>query len=116
MLKFDINPLLSLKGATSKMAYLYNRGITRNKSYHLIGKNVKSISISDIESLCKIFNCTPNDLFTFEESESNPLPDGSALKQLIRTPLPSLPDLVKDLSVEQATELLTQLQQLKNQK
>jgi len=98
------------------MAFLYKRGITRNKSHHLINKNVKLISISDIEHLCLIFNCTPNELFTFEESKEKPLPENHALKQLIRSPLPSVPELVKDLSISQATDLINKLIEIKNQK
>ena len=116
MLKFDVHPLLKLKGAKTSAAFLQNLGITKNKSQHLVSENVKLISISDIEYLCQIFNCTPNDLFTFEESAAKPLPPNSALKKLIRTPIPSIPELVKDLSFEQASELMNKLAEIKNQK
>jgi len=116
MLKFDVHPLLKLKGAKTTAAYLRDFGVTENKAKHLINKNVKFIAISDIEKLCRIFNCTPNDLFTFEEPASKPLPQNSALRQLVRTPLPSLPELVSDLSAEQASALVNKIIEFKNQK
>jgi DNA-binding Xre family transcriptional regulator len=116
MLKFDIHPLLKLKGATKLMAYLYNRGLSVGRAHHLISKNVKTIAISDIEKLCHIFNCTPNDLFTFEESAAAPLAPNSALKKLIRVSPPSVTELVGDLSLEEANELLFKMAELKKQK
>jgi DNA-binding Xre family transcriptional regulator len=115
MLKLDIHPLLALKGATKKLAYLYNRGLSEGRAKHLISKNIKTISIADIEKLCLIFNCTPNDLFIYEESVSNPLPQNSALKKIVRTPIPSMPELVKDLSIEQTTELMNRIIQFKKE-
>lgn len=116
MLKFDVKPLLKVKGATKLMAYLYNRGFSRSKAQHVIKTNVKQISISDIEHLCHIFNCTPNDLFVFEESTAKPLQPNSALKQLVRTPLPTVHDLIGDLSLSEATELINKMAEIKNQK
>ncbi len=116
MLKFDVHPLLKLKGAKTSAAYLSNLGITKSKSQHLVKKDLKTISIADIEHLCYIFNCTPNDLFTFEESAAKPLPQNSALKKLVRTPIPSIPELINDLSVEQASELMNKLVEIKNKK
>lgn len=116
MLKFDIQTLLKLSGATRKMAFLHNRGITRSKAQHLIKKDVKRITISDIEKLCRIFNCTPNELFTFEESSDKPLPPESALKQLVREPIPTIPEILSGLSAKKSAELINKLIEIKNQK
>ena len=116
MLKFDVHPLLKLKGAKTKAAYLKTFGVTKNKSQHLVKNDLKFISIKDIEKLCSIFNCTPNDLFTISESDANSLPPNSALKKLVRTPIFSMPELVSDLSVEQAAELMHKIRDIINQK
>ena len=116
MLKFNLRPLLQLKGATKLIAYLFHHGFTKNKAQHLIKDQVKVLYISDIEKLCQVFNCTPNDLFAYEESEANPLPPDSALKQLIRKPIPTVYELVNDLSLQEATDLINKLAEFKNQK
>ncbi len=113
MLKFDILPLLKLKGAKSKAAFLQSRGLSKGKAQHVVKKDVKQIFISDIEKLCRIFNCTPNDLFAFEESTANPLPENSALKKLIRPSAINMHDLVSDLSVEDANKLISKFAELK---
>ena len=116
MLKFDIQPLLKYKGEKNPALYLKKNGFSKTTSYHLAGKNVKQLSVTDIRRLCTLFNCTPNDLFTYVESESKPLPPNSALKQLVRIPLPSIPELIGDLSPAQTTELMNKLIEIKNQK
>ncbi len=113
MLKFDVHPLLKLKGAKTKAPFLQSRGFSKSKSQHLVKKDVKQIYISDIDKLCRIFNCTPNDLFTFEESAANPLPENSALKKLVRSSELNIQDLISGLSVEDAKNLINKFVELK---
>jgi len=115
MLKFDILPLLKFKGEKSPALYLKKNGFSKTTSHHFVGKNVKRLTVTDIRRLCNLFNCTPNDLFTYTESESKPLPPNSAMKQLVRTPLPSFTELVDDLTALQAKELMNKLIEIKNQ-
>jgi hypothetical protein len=115
MLKFDILPLLKYKGEQNPVLYLRKNGFSETTSYHLTGKNVKRLTITNIRKLCNLFNCTPNDLFTYEESEAKPLPPTSAQKQLVRNPIPSFSELVGDLTALQAKELLNKLIEIKNQ-
>lgn len=117
MLKFDILPLLKFKGGKTPALYLQKNGFSRTTSYRFAGmKSVKRLTITDIRKLCNLFNCTPNDLFTYVESESKPLPPGSPMKQLVRQPVPSIPELLGDLSASQTTELINKLMEFKNQK
>lgn len=116
MLKFDLTPLLKLHGAKTAAAHIWNCGFSRNKSRHLTSNNLKLISISDIEKLCYIFNCTPNDLFYYEEAAGKPLPQNSALRNLLREHIPSVPELVKGLSAEDAKELMKKFADIRNQK
>jgi DNA-binding Xre family transcriptional regulator len=115
MLKFDILPLLRFKGDKNPALYLKRNGFSKTTSYHLTGKDVKRLTITDIRRLCNLFNCTPNDLFTYVESESKPLPPNSAMKQLVRKPLPSIPELIGDLSPAQTNELMNKIMEMKNQ-
>jgi DNA-binding Xre family transcriptional regulator len=113
MLKFDILPLLKFKGDKNPALYLKRNGFSKTTSYHLTGKKVERLTINDIRRLCNLFNCTPNDLFTYVESESKPLPANSAMKQLVRKPLPSIPELIGDLSPAQTAELMNKIMENK---
>jgi DNA-binding Xre family transcriptional regulator len=116
MLKFDILPLLKFKGERTPALYLKKNGFSKTTSYHFTGKkSVKRLTITDIRRLCNLFNCTPNDLFTYVESESKPLPANSPMKQLVRKPIPSIPELIGDLSPAQTNELMNKIMEMKNQ-
>lgn len=116
MLKFDILHLLKFRGGKTPALYLQKNGFSRTSSYHLTGKNVKRLNITDFRKLCNLLNCTPNDLFTYTESEIKPLPPDSPMKQLVRQPIPSIPELVGDLTPLQTAELMAKLLEIKNQK
>jgi DNA-binding Xre family transcriptional regulator len=113
MLKFDLDPLFKIRAINKKTAFLYKNGFSKSKAATLVNSKFKSISIKNIELLCRAFNCTPNDLFTFDESASNPLPADSALKSIIKKPIPSVSEIVKDLSVSDAAELIANLEKFK---
>ena len=116
MLKFDLTTLLKLHVAKTTANHLWNCGFSRAKARHLASKNVKSLSIADIEKLCYTFNCTPNDLFHYEESVGKTLPQNSALKALVREHVPTVPEIITGLSAEDAKELMIKLAEIKNQK
>ncbi len=116
MLKFDLTPLLKLHGAKNLGAHLWNCGFSKGRARHLVSKDLKIIAISDIEKLCYTFNCTPNDLFCYEEAVGKPLPPNSALRNLVREHIPTVPELVKGLTAEDAKELMTKLAEIRNQK
>jgi len=64
MLKLNLQKLFRLHGIQNPGNYLFSRGISnRGTAYNLAGGKVKYPNTTHIEALCKIFDCTPNDLF-----------------------------------------------------
>jgi DNA-binding Xre family transcriptional regulator len=115
MFRFDIQHLLKLKGGKTPAAFLRQNGFSRTSSFHLSGKNVKRLTVNDIKKLCNLFNCTPNDLFLYEESGSKPIPPNSSMRKLIRTPFLTMPEIVDDISLDQAKELMEKIREMKKQ-
>ena len=65
MIKLKALELLAEYGKTKY--WLYNQLNMSYQSYtKMINNQVRSISYENIESMCEIFNCTPNDLFEVE--------------------------------------------------
>lgn len=66
MLKLNVLKLLKDKGKTKY--WLYNQ---LNMSYqnfnNMVNNNTKSIKYDMIETLCEIFDCSPDDLFIISE-------------------------------------------------
>lgn len=70
MLSFKINELLLQKGKTK-----YWLAKQCGMSAHAIGKLCKNettrIEVATIEKICKVLECTPNDIFTSDDLNFN---------------------------------------------
>ena len=62
MLKLNVLPLLEKKGKTKY--WLYKQlGMSYQNFDRMIHNQTKSIRYENIETLCLLFECTPNELF-----------------------------------------------------
>ena len=67
-MKLCIKNLADQNGYT-KIRLAKELNMSRQYAYSLYDGSVKSIKIENIEKLCEIFHCTPNDLFINDESD-----------------------------------------------
>ena len=66
MLKLKVIELLEKKGKTKY--WLYKQlGMSYQNFNKMINNETRSIRYENIETLCLLFECTPNDLFEFTE-------------------------------------------------
>lgn len=66
MVKLDVLRLLEQKGKTKY--WLYKQlGMSYQNFSKMVNNETKSIRYENIETLCLLPNCTPNDLFRFTE-------------------------------------------------
>lgn len=66
MIKLNVLSLLSEKGKTKYWLYK-QMGMSYQNFNKMINNETKSIQYENIDALCQIFECTPNDLLVFEE-------------------------------------------------
>ena len=70
MLKLNVENLLKEKGKTKY--WLWKRtNLTYTNFDNLIKNRTKSIRYSNIEKLCELLECTPNDLFIKTEEKED---------------------------------------------
>ena len=70
MLKIDIERLLEQKGKTKY--WLWKKtDLTYTNFDNLIKNRTKSIRYANLEKLCEILECTPNDLFVKIDENKN---------------------------------------------
>jgi len=116
MIKLYINRLLELKGITrNKAAFLKKNGFTDAAAKRLAYGEPKVISFKHLEKLCNTFNCTPNELLVLTDGTAAALPANSALRSLIKNKIPSITELVSDLSASEAEEFLAKAAALKSE-
>ena len=66
MIKLDVLRLLEEQGKTKY--WLYKQlGMSYQNFSKMVNNQTKSIRYENIETLCLLFNCTPNDLFIITE-------------------------------------------------
>ncbi|MDO4315315.1 MAG: helix-turn-helix transcriptional regulator [Oscillospiraceae bacterium] len=66
MVKLDVLNLLERKGKTKY--YLYKQlGMSYQNFNKMVNNQTKSIRYESIEAHCQLLDCTPNELFRFEE-------------------------------------------------
>ena len=68
MIKLDVLRLLEEQGKTKY--WLYKQlGMSYQNFSKMVNNETKSIRYENIETMCLLLNCTPNDLFVITEEE-----------------------------------------------
>lgn len=68
MIKLNVLELLEKKGKTKY--WLYKQlGMSYGNFHKMIHNETKSIQYEKIDTMCTIFNCTPNELFIYDPEE-----------------------------------------------
>ena len=68
MVKLDVLTLLEKHGK-SRYWLWKQLGMSYQNFNNMVNNKTESIKYEKIEALCTIFNCTPNDIFSFEDDE-----------------------------------------------
>jgi DNA-binding Xre family transcriptional regulator len=85
MLKFNLQRNLATRGLSHPYSFFVKQGFSKNFSMQLITGNVRRLDFSILEKLCKLFQCTPNDLFEWVPPTSEQNAASNPLAALIRT-------------------------------
>lgn len=68
MLKLNVLELLEKNGKTKY--WLYKQlGMSYQNFSKMVNQQTRSIRYENIETICLLLNCTPNDLFTITDDE-----------------------------------------------
>ena len=116
MLYFNIKRILDLRGIDKPYAFLAKNGFASQTATNMINNRVGHIKPAQMEKLCLLLNCTPNDLFDWQPDKNTSVPDNHALKSLVKEKESlSISELVKSLPVEKLGKLGEIVQGLKNE-
>ena len=66
MVKLNVLDLLNKKGKTKYWLYI-QLGMSYQNFNNMVNNKTKSIRYEMIDTLCQIFECSPNELFTFDK-------------------------------------------------
>lgn len=116
MLYLNVGRVMNLRGIIRRAAFLYKNGFIRTTAVRIADNQVLEIRFSNLEKLCLLLNCTPNDLFQWKPDENQPVTENTALKALIReAEEPGLSGIIKDVPIEKLERMKDLLRQLKDE-
>lgn len=116
MLNFNLKRILEMRGVDKPFSYLVDKGFYRTVASKLVNNKVVNIKVSHIERLCRVLNCTPNDLFEWQPKENDLLGANHPLNTLIREK--SAADFVrmyKEIPLDKLDKVEEFIAQLKNE-
>lgn len=66
MLRIDLSRFMASREILAPRKFLMSQGFTYHMAGRLLREQSGSISYENLEKLCHIFNCTPNDLYSWD--------------------------------------------------
>ena len=113
MVQMEIKSLIASRGLKTSQQNLIRAGISATKAWKLLQGKATSLKLEQIEILCKLLKCSPNDLFVWKpdgngDAEGMPL---NALRRPNEKP-PIIADVLKTLTQAQLTEALEQIRKM----
>lgn len=115
MLYFNVKRVLQLRGIENPYTFLMKNGFVSQTAWNLANNQIGHIKPAQMERLCLLLHCTPNDLFEWRADANMHGVETHPLKALAREkPSPHISELVKDLPVEKMSELEEIIKNLKN--
>lgn len=62
MLTFNFTRIFKSRGIDKPFSYLVKLGYSDNFATRIVNNKIERLNLKDIEKLCELFQCTPNDL------------------------------------------------------
>lgn len=111
MITLELQRLCRLRGIVSPYSFLRQAGFSHNLAHNLASSKVKSIGFAHLERLCRLFNCMPQELFTYKPSGRGLNPATDVLLPLRKDPARArdLNSLIASLPPEALIDLTTQI-------
>jgi hypothetical protein len=113
MLIFNPRRIFGLRGIERPNNFLVRNGFTSMIASRLLAHGASHVKVSNISRLCRLLNCSPNDLFDWKPEVSDPLPQNHPLQALVRQESANITDLLKDIPLEKLPDLHAMIDELR---
>src|SRR6476469_9674861 len=101
MLTFNLRRIFSLRGIDDPVEFLAQNGFAIDAADRLLKIGNRSLEIGDVERLCVLLNCTPNELFEWCCDAIPMIPPNHPLNDLNNHPTASnLARKIREIPIE----------------
>ena len=85
MLTYNFRRLFTARGIVKPFTYLVSVGYSENFATRVVNSRIDKMNLKDVEKLCELLICTPNDLLEWTPTGQNAIIDPHPLVSLRRT-------------------------------
>jgi hypothetical protein len=113
MIKLQVERMIRMRGYTDPLQYLLKQGFSYKVCYAMLKGSVTLVKFHQLERLCRLLRCTPNDLLEWIPKEETPEELSLPLAKLLRRgsygPLVGAIQGIPPEKIDKALELLKKL-------
>lgn len=110
MLRFNLKRVLELRGVERPYSWLVRNGFVPATASNWARNQIGYVKPEQIERLCLLLNCTPNDLFEWRDDGRNVLAETHALRSLARgSATRSVSELARDIPADKLEKMIDTL-------
>jgi len=111
MLYFNLTRLLKLRGVERPYSWLVQNGFVPQTAVRWAKNEIGYVRPEQMERLCLLLNCTPNDLFDWREDGKTVVHETHALRTLTKHPN-DIQTTLRDLPIDKLEKLGKMLSKL----
>ena len=100
-----------MRGIQRPYSFLVKNGFAAQTATNWSQNYIGCVRAEQMEKLCMLLNCTPNDLFEWRDDNKTVVPDGHALSSLKKS---NNPFVLRDIPADKLEKLGEMLEQLKD--
>jgi len=114
MLNFNLHRIFALRGIDSPTEFLTQNGFSPADADLLLGREHRTIQIGDVERLCVLLHCTPNELFEWHFDVFPAIAANHPLNDLNNHPTASnLARKIREIPIQKLAELEAKINELR---
>ncbi len=108
MLAFNLKRIFAARGIEKPFTYMVRKGFSDSFSSSIINGRKHQMNLREVERLCELFKCTPNDLLEWTPSAEQAIQKDHPLKPLERTnKVEGLTQLLSSVPLDKLTHIET---------
>lgn len=108
MLAFNLKRLFAARGIEKPFTYMVRKGFSDSFSSCIINGRKHQLNLREVERLCELFKCTPNDLLEWTPTAEQTAVENHPLKPLERTEkVAGLTQLLSSVPLDKLSQIET---------
>jgi len=105
MLKFNFPRVFKARGIDRPSRFLVSHGYSTNMATRMVNDRTRQLNVKDVEKLCLILNCTPNDFFDWIPGKNDIDLERHPLQTLRRNDEIVLAQLINDIPMDKLADI-----------